>query len=216
MDLPAEVKDRYLLDDALRRTVAERLSLHERFAAPGGALKRAAVALVLSNADDGRRAAVLLTVRMSRLRAHSGQWAFPGGRCDAGESPLDAALRETREEIGLVAGPHDVLGVLDDYPTRSGYLISPVVVWAGPTPDLNLNGEEVESIHRIPLDHVARDGAFEFLPQANCDRMIVRMGLWGDHLYAPAAAMLYQFREVALAGRSTRVADLDQPEFARR
>ncbi len=216
MDVPVGIESRYLLGETLRRTVTERLSLHDRLTSPRNALKRAAVALVLTDAEDGRGAAVLLTVRMSRLRAHSGQWAFPGGRCDKGETPVEAALRETREEIGLVAGPQDVLGVLDDYPTRSGYLISPVVVWAGPTPDLRLNGEEVESVHRVPLDHVSQQHAFEFLAQPDCDRMIVRMALWGDHLYAPAAAMLYQFREVALAGRATRVIDLDQPEFARR
>lgn len=217
MDMPAGFDGSYSLGEPLRLRVARRLARREAIAhSEGGGLKRSAVALVISNADEGPGAAVLLTERTTRLKAHSGQWAFPGGRCDEGETPLATALREAREEIGLEAGPGDVLGLLDDYPTRSGYLITPVVVWAGPTPALQLNRHEVASVHRIPLDHVAGDGAFEFLPQADCDRMIVRMSLWGDHLYAPAAAMLYQFREVALAGRETRVADLDQPEFARR
>ena len=73
---------------------------------------------------------MLLTLRAAGLRAHRGQWALPGGRCDAGETPVEAALRELHEELGLELGPEDVLGLLDDYPTRSGYLITPVVVWA--------------------------------------------------------------------------------------
>ena len=73
---------------------------------------------------------MLLTLRASGLRAHSNQWALPGGRCDAGETPVEAALRELHEELGLELEPDDVLGMLDDYPTRSGYLITPVVAWA--------------------------------------------------------------------------------------
>ena len=73
---------------------------------------------------------MLLTRRAAGLRAHRGQWALPGGRCDEGETPVEAALRELHEELGLELGPDDVLGLLDDYPTRSGYLITPVVVWA--------------------------------------------------------------------------------------
>src|SRR5581483_11819763 len=72
--------------------------------------------------------AVLLTRRASRLRAHAGQWALPGGRVDPGEEPVTAAFRELVEELDLRLDPSALLGVLDDYPTRSGYVITPFVL----------------------------------------------------------------------------------------
>jgi mutator protein MutT len=94
--------------------------------------------------------ALLLTRRAEGLRSHAGQWALPGGRIDAGETPEQAALRELEEEVGLALDASAVLGRLDDYATRSGYLITPVVVWAGPARELNPNAAEVASVHRIP------------------------------------------------------------------
>src|SRR3979490_1006146 len=119
-------------DHTTRRNIAERCAAFMRLAAddPAPALKRAAVAVALTEAE-GSGTALLLTLRAAGLRAHSSQWALPGGRCDDGETEAEAALRELHEELGLELGPGDVLGLLDDYPTRSGYLITPVVVWAG-------------------------------------------------------------------------------------
>ena len=120
-------------DDATRRNIAARCAAFARLPAsePAPALKRAAVAIALTEAEASGGTALLLTLRASGLRAHSNQWALPGGRCDDGETPAQAALRELHEELGLELGEGDVLGLLDDYPTRSGYLITPVVVWAG-------------------------------------------------------------------------------------
>src|SRR5580692_11123821 len=136
-------------DDATRRNIAERCAAFARLPAaePAPALKRAAVAIALVEADDGPGGtALLLTLRAAGLRAHRGQWALPGGRCDQGETPVEAALRELHEELGLALGPDDVLGLLDDYPTRSGYLITPVVVWATAS-RLSPNPAEVASVH---------------------------------------------------------------------
>jgi 8-oxo-dGTP pyrophosphatase MutT (NUDIX family) len=180
----------------------------------GSALKHAAVAITLTQADDGSGETVLiLTGRVAGLRSHGGQWALPGGRVDPGETVVEAALRELSEEIGLALAPDDVLGTLDDYPTRSGYLITPVVAWAGYHPPLRLNPAEVASVRRIALTDIAREDAIEFDSIPESDRRVVRLRVNERFVHAPTAAMIYQFREL-LAGRTTRVADLEQPVFA--
>ena len=178
------------------------------------ALKRAAVAIALTEADDAAGGtAVLLTLRAAGLRAHSSQWALPGGRCDEGETQVTAALRELHEELGLELGPDDVLGLLDDYPTRSGYLITPVVVWAATSAAISPNPEEVASVHRIALDDIERPDAFDFVAIPESTRRVIRFRHAGQFIHAPTAALIYQFREV-LGGRATRVAELEQPVFA--
>lgn len=203
-------------DDAFRGRVADRCASFTRLDAGGsaGGLKHAAVAILLLETDDGSsEAAFLLTRRAQGLRGHSGQWALPGGRCDAGETASEAALRELHEEVGLSLASDAVLGPLDDYPTRSGYLITPVVVWAGLRPALRLNPEEVAFVERVSLDEIAREDAVGFTTIPQSPRRLVHMKINRTTVHAPTAALLYQFREL-LAGRTTRVADLEQPVFA--
>ncbi len=202
-------------DDAFRSRVAARCAAFTRAAPPAiGARRQAAVAITLVETEDPAGApALLLTRRAAALRAHAGQWALPGGRCDPGESAIDTALRELAEETGLSLGADQVLGTLDDYPTRSGYVITPVVVWAAASRALVANPIEVASIHRIALGDLAPDDVVEFFRIPESERTGVRLRLDGDHIYAPTAAMIYQFREL-LAGRTTRVADFEQPVFA--
>jgi 8-oxo-dGTP pyrophosphatase MutT (NUDIX family) len=200
-------------NDTTRRNIAERCAAFTRLAdsEPAPALKRAAVAIVLT-ADAGETA-LLLTRRAASLRSHRAQWALPGGRCDAGETQAQAALRELHEELGLELSPDAVLGLLDDYPTRSGYLITPVVVWAENGGAIAPNPQEVASVHRIGLGTIELAEAFDFVDIPESARRVIRFHFEGRLIHAPTAAMIYQFREV-LAGRATRVADLEQPVFA--
>jgi 8-oxo-dGTP pyrophosphatase MutT (NUDIX family) len=202
-------------DHATRRNIAERCAAFARLPAsePAPALKRAAVAIALAEGNAGEGTAVLLTLRAAGLRAHRGQWALPGGRCDAGETSVEAALRELHEELGLEVGRDDVLGLLDDYPTRSGYLITPVVVWAAAGAAISANPEEVASVHRIALGDIEDADAFDFIAIPESTRRVIRFRHAGQFIHAPTAALIYQFREV-LAGRDTRVAELEQPVFA--
>ena len=202
-------------DDATRRNIAARCAAFARLpeAGPAPALKRAAVAIALTSSGAKNATSVLLTRRADRLRAHRGQWALPGGRCDPGESPTDAALRELSEELGLALAEDAVLGLLDDYPTRSGYLITPVVVWAGTDAALSPNPTEVASVHRIGLHLIEHADAFDFTSIPESTRRVIRFHFGGRLIHAPTAAVIYQFREV-LAGRDTRVAELEQPVFA--
>ena len=202
-------------NDATRRNIAERCAAFTRLAdsEPAPALKRAAVAIALTAEREAGETALLLTRRAAGLRAHRAQWALPGGRCDAGETQVEAALRELHEELGLELSPDAVLGLLDDYPTRSGYLITPVVVWAENGGAIVPNPQEVASVHRIGLDEIELAEAFDFVAIPESTRRVIRFHFEGRLIHAPTAAMIFQFREV-LAGRATRVADLEQPVFA--
>ncbi len=203
-------------DDTTRRNIAERCAAFARLPAsqPAPALKRAAVAIALTEAADAANGtAVLLTLRAAGLRAHRGQWALPGGRCDEGETQVTTALRELHEELGLELGEENVLGWLDDYPTRSGYLITPVVVWAAAGAAISPNPAEVASVHRIALGDIEQPDAFDFVAIPESSRRVIRFRHAGQFIHAPTAALIYQFREV-LAGHDTRVAELEQPVFA--
>jgi 8-oxo-dGTP pyrophosphatase MutT (NUDIX family) len=203
-------------DDTSRRKIAERCAAFVRLPESdvASALKRAAVAIVLVPSDRGdAETALLLTRRAASLRTHAAQWALPGGRCDAGETPVQASLRELHEELGLMLAPDAVLGLLDDYPTRSGYLITPVVMWVDGAAALVPNPQEVASVHRIALDAISADDAFDFTAIPESPGEVIRFHTGEGLIHAPTAALIYQFREV-LAGRATRVGELEQPVFA--
>ena len=159
-------------------------------------------------------AAFLLCRRPSTMRRHAGQWALPGGRLGDGETPLDAALRELDEELGVRLGPESVLGWLDDYVTRSGFVITPVVLWCDGDPTLRPDPGEVLAAYRIGLQALL-DGEPRFIRIPESERPVLQLPLGNDLIHAPTGALLYQFREVALRGRiGQRVDHLEEPVFA--
>jgi len=203
------------------------LARHELRSIDAQGRKRAAVAVVVTEAGFGAGVqgtpvhalwndgtALLLTRRAEGLSAHAGQWAMPGGRIDAGETPEQAALRELVEEVGLGLAGDAICGRLDDYATRSGYVITPVVVWAGAARELTPNPAEVASIHRIPASEMLRSDAPLLNQVKGAEHPVLRMPVGERWIAAPTAAFIYQFREWCLLQRDTRVAHFDQPFFA--
>ena len=200
-------------DDSLRAQITENLGTHERFEDPDPSLRPAAVAVtVVANAIG--EACFVITRRVSTLRNHSGQWALPGGRIDQGEDPAGAALRELDEEVGVLCRRDRVLGLLDDYPTRSGFRITPVVIWAGQDVVLRPNPLEVAEVYRVPIRGLDAPGIPKLFDIEQSDRPVLSVRILGQDIFAPTAAIVFQFREVAIHGRETRVAGYDQPLFA--
>ena len=165
--------------DEMRGLFAERLANFQRQAPSreggdaGEGLKHAAVTMTLI--DDGTgQTAFVLTRRTPRLSSHAGQKALPGGRVDEGESATQAGLRELSEEINLHLGEDAVLGLLDDYPTRSGYFITPVVIWAGAGAEMSPNPDEVAKIMPIPLADLIRPDSPEFITIPESERPTCR------------------------------------------
>jgi 8-oxo-dGTP pyrophosphatase MutT (NUDIX family) len=231
-------------DEALRDQIRGRLTGHDRRTVTDPSKRHAAVAVVLVDSLvgedrvdpapvddwiagrpmpedlDGRMvdvsggASFLLCRRASRLSSHSAQWALPGGRLDPGESVVDAALRELDEEVGVRLAESAVLGLLDDYPTRSGYVITPVVIWGGGRLDPRPAPDEVVAVYRVGLHQLLRDDSPRFITIPESPRPVVQIPLGNDLIHAPTGAVLLQLRWLCLEGRGDRVDDLEQPVFA--
>ena len=204
------------LNDELRDTITKRLDAFQRTVEHDSSLVPASVALTLVNENAEKNGCFLLTRRSQHIKRHRSQYALPGGCLDPGETIVDAALRELHEELGINASPHDVLGILDDYRTRSGFNISPVVVWVGDCESVCPDPAEVETVFRVKLHELLDPEAPVLEPATEGGHTILSIPLKaiGHRIYAPTAAILYQFREVALLGKGTRVAHFDQPRFA--
>lgn len=202
-------------DEAFHDRVRRHLQRFERRRVDDPSLKRASVAVALVE-DASGQAAFVLTRRPLSLRRHAGQWALPGGRGDEGETSLETALRELREEVGLRIDPSRHAGTLDDFETRSGFVITPEVFFGPAQPQLTPDPEEVHVAHIVPLALLDAPNLPRIVPAENGPGSLVCFPLDAleTTIWAPTAALLFQIREVVLHGRSTRVAHFEQPRFA--
>lgn len=200
-------------DEELRARAQAHLAAFDRRPMLVDGRRPAAVAVVLLPHGDGR-ACFLLTRRAATLRTHTRQWALPGGRIERGESAPVAALRELREEVGLALDESAVLGLLDDYGTRSGFVITPVVVWAPAVGELTPDPAEVASIHHVPLDDLDHPDVPRLISIPESPRPVIQVPILGALVHAPTAAVVYQLREVVMHGRPTRVHEFEQPVWA--
>ena len=173
----------------------------------------AAVAAVLSPGPAGG-IGFLITRRAATLRRHSGQWALPGGRLDPGETVFDAARRELAEEVGVELDEDAVLGRLDDFVTRSGFVISPVVLWSDDELDPVPEPAEVAAVYHVELDTLDRPDVPRLREIPESERPVISLPILGDFVHAPTAAIVFQLFEVVHAGRHTRVGHFEQPVFA--
>lgn len=211
----------------LKNHIRNQLTAFDQESHSTDGLRRAAVALVMvdvrerpdiyaldysSNMAD--ECALIITKRAPKMNRHSGQWALPGGRMDEGEAPEQAALRELEEEVGVALPAENILGRLDDFTTRSGFVMTPVVVWGGLTCEFKPDPAEVESAHRLPVRELMRQDAPHLRTIPESPRQVLLMPVGESWIAAPTGAILYQFREVCILGKHTRVAHYEQPTFA--
>ncbi len=199
-------------DDALRSRLMANLAGFGAEPLPDNDLPGAAVAIVV--ADDGTGEAAYAFIRRGlTLRSNPGQYALPGGRLDPGETATDAARRELHEELGIDLGPEAVLGALDDFRSGLGRSITPVVLWAGGTVDLVPHAEEVHEAWLVAVAELDDPEAPRWVDDPEADGRVLRMRVRGEWINPPTAAVLYQFREVALHGRHVRVRDVASPRW---
>ncbi|MGP3964101.1 NUDIX hydrolase [Nonomuraea sp. 3N208] len=192
--------------DALRAQITARLAAFDRREVPpAGGIRRAAVTVCVL--EDTESVPYTVVIKRAPRGRNPGQWALPGGRLDDGELPVEAALRELAEEIGVIGV--EVAGLLDDFVTDSGFVITPVVAFGGRQEPV-ADPREVASLHAVPLERFLAPG----VPRWEGELLQMPLGP-SIVIHAPTGAILWQFAEVALRGREQRVFDVAQPHWTR-
>ncbi|WP_340647663.1 CoA pyrophosphatase [Phenylobacterium sp.] len=197
-----------------RDRIAANLAAFPRIALETGERRRAAVAIVLSGRDG--ELTYLLTRRALTMRRGAGNYALPGGNLEPGEDAVTAAIRETSEELGVAITPGEVLGMLDDFETLGGHVVTPVVFWSDEALILNPDPTEVDRAWFEPVARLDHPGSPMSEENPSGGEPIQRMFADDNWINPPTAAWLYQFREVGLHGRHIRVSMIGQPEWTAR
>ena len=187
----------------LRARIEGHLARFDRIALPTEGKRLAAVAIAVAPTDRGP--AFLLTRRAMHLRRNAGNYALPGGGFDPGEDAIDAACRETREEVGVDLPRGAALGLLDDFATLGGHVVTPVA-----------NPDEVHIVWQVPLSDLDHPRAPRRERHPDGGPPILRMFARGGWVNPPTAAFLWQFREVCLHGRAARTDQIGQPTWTAR
>ena len=196
---------------APRHRIVQNMASFQRRTVEGAHLRRAAVAILWTPVDG--RPAFALTRRALTLRRGAGNFALPGGNTDPGETPLETAVRETHEELGVPPDVSEPLGLLDDFVTLGGHLVTPVILWSATPLTLIPNPSEVDRVWQVPLSDLDHPEAPRREPHPDGGEAILRMYAADNWVNPPTAAWLYQFREVALHGRTVRVDTVGQPNW---
>lgn len=199
---------------ALKSRILANLAAFERIAIDPGTHRRAAVAILLS--PHNGKPTFILTRRALTMRRGAGNYALPGGNCDGDEHAIDAAIREVREELGVDIPRDAALGLLDDFITLGGHVVTPVILLTDIPLMLTPDPAEVHAAWFRPLDELDHPEAPRHVENPDGGDPILRMFANGDWINPPTAAWLYQFREVALHGRPARLDGVGQPEWTAR
>lgn len=158
-------------------------------------LRNAAVLVPLVKRDEWQ---VLLTKRTDHLHHHPGQVSFPGGRADAIDlSPVDTALRETEEEIGIQAELIEMVGVIEPYLTVTDFNVIPIVGFVDPSFSLNIDKFEVAEVFEVPLAILLDQSLYErkeIFWQGE-KRFFWELMYDGFQIWGATAAMLYLFAD---------------------
>jgi 8-oxo-dGTP pyrophosphatase MutT (NUDIX family) len=179
---------------ALREKLATRLRMETRI---DGFRESAVLVPILS--EPSREDTVLLTVRRDDLPHHAGQISFPGGKRDPRDTDAAAtAIRETSEELGIEPAAVEVLGLLDDIPTPTGFVITPVVARIEGPVELHPSAGEVAAVLRCPVAPLMVPGAFRengVRTFMGASYAMLEVPFEGHRIWGATARILYQLIE---------------------
>ena len=197
----------------LRQRVQNNLDSHPQINGEDQSLRKASVGIIIVESQEGK-AGFILTRRSKGLRNHSYQYALPGGRIDPGETREETVLREVREEIGISISSNEILGCLDEYETRSGFSITPVVLWVEDLTTMVPEPNEVDEILIIDLEELFRNDSPRWVDIDESEKQVLQLPIINRLIHAPTAALLYQFKEVGIAGNLLRTDHVEEPIWA--